>query len=478
MRKFLPALLLIIVSVFLKPGTANAQDAPIFSQFFLNPFQFNPSYCAHNGYAEANIFYRKQWLGIENAPSIGAFNVQAPVGRHVSLGFSGYSNKTILLSTNAALATFGYRVNLGPNHHLNFGLSGGISINNFDLAAVANLNDPALKDVIQKSTFANAQFGVNYQFRNFNIGFSLPKMLNSKPNSLESFEKIKFDAFKSKFVSVSYNFQFADIEVSPIFLFRSLDNPAVQSQWEAMVVATYRKMLWVGASYRDGYGITGFLGIGLNSFRVGYAYEHPTASITSAAGGSHEIYLGTRIGKRNRDEEYLSEKNNKDSLKEAEASRKARTDSLKAQKPVVKEPEVKPKEPEIVTKEPEVIPKEVPPVVTEKEPAIITPPPVEEKKPVIEEKKPVVEEPPKKAEMEGYFVVFGAYRNPENAMHMMANMKIEGLKPQMIYGAKKQYYYVYTFQSMNRKECVAELARVKSKFRFRGMWIMDAKKDK
>ncbi len=121
MRKLLPTF--ILAFILTSHHTLQAQDAPVFSQFFANPFQFNPSYAAHNGFTEANVFYRKQWLGIENAPTVGAFNIQAPVGRNVSLGLSAYSNKTILLNTNAALATFGYRVNMGVDHHLNFGIS-------------------------------------------------------------------------------------------------------------------------------------------------------------------------------------------------------------------------------------------------------------------------------------------------------------------------------------------------------------------
>ncbi len=454
----IPLPLFISVVILFGHHVLPAQDAPVFSQFFANPFQFNPSYAAHNGFTEANVFYRKQWLGIENAPTVGAFNIQAPVGRNVALGLSGYSNKTILLNTNAALATFAYRVNLGAQHNLSFGISGGLSFNNFDLNAVANLNDPALANVVQKSQFVNGQFGLNYQFRNFNIGLALPKLFDSTPASVVTFDKVKFNAFKNQFASVSYNFILKDIQLTPMFLYRAIDTQPDQSQWEAMLITTYRKMIWVGTSYRDGYGITGFIGVALSSFRVGYAYEHPTTSINKAASASHEMYLGARLGKRNRNEAYLSEKKEKDSLKVMAKDQKRleqhKHDSLK----------------EVIEVAREAPAEKVPPVVV---PLAIETPKEEIKQPVVEEKPVVKENEPEK--MEGYYVVFGAYRKEENANKQMAYLRRQGLSPQIIYGAEREFHYVYTFRASDKETALIELRKVLKERPFSGAWIFNPK---
>lgn len=469
MRKSLP--IFISVLILLGHPALQAQDAPVFSQFFVNPFQFNPSYAAHNGFTEANVFYRKQWLGIENAPTVGAFNIQAPVGRNVSLGLSGYSNKTVLLTTNAALATFAYRINLGAYHHLNFGLSGGVSFNNFDLVAVANLNDPALANVVQKSQFVNAQFGFNYQIRNFNIGFALPKLLDSKPNSLEAFDQIKFNAFKNQFGSVSYNINAKDFQITPMVLYRAIDTQAIQAQWEGLLIVTYRKAIWVGASFRQGYGLTGFIGVALSSFRAGYAYEHPTSSISKAASASHEIYLGARLGKRDRNEEYLSQRKGKDSLNRITRDQKAleqkKTDSLKEVAATIK--------PVVTEKIPEKVPEKFPPVVTVA-PVVVTPK-EDVKQPTVEQKPLVEEKEPEEGKMEGFYVVFGAYRSAENANKQMAYLRKQGLSPQMIYTTEKEYYYVYTFRSSNKETALIELRKVLKERPFSGAWIFNPKID-
>jgi len=462
MRKLLSIFFVIVI--LLCHHVLHAQDAPVFSQFFANPFQFNPSYAGHNGYTEVNIFYRKQWLGIENAPTVGAFNIQAPLGRNVSLGLSGYSNKTILLNTNAALATFAYRVNLGARHSINFGISGGLSFNNFDLNAVANLNDPALANVVQKSQFVNGQFGFNYQFRNFNIGLALPKLFDSSPASLVTFEKVKFNAFRNQFASISYNFILNDIQVTPTLLYRAIDNQPDQTQWEAMLIATYRKMIWIGASYRDGYGLTGFIGVALSSFRLGYAYEHPTSSINKASSASHEIYFGARLGKRNRYEEYLEKKKAKDSLsvvaKDQKQLKEHKEDSIKEVVEVAKEVP------------PEKVPEKIPPVVA---PVVVDTPKEEIKQPVVEVKSVVEEKEKEPEKMTGYYVVFGAYRKPENADKQMAYLRRQGFAPQMSYGAERDFYYVYTFRASDKETALIELRKVLKDRPFSGAWIFNPK---
>lgn len=459
--KLLQKLILSNCIILYIAATAFGQDAAVFSQFTLNPYQFNPSYAAQRGYTEANIFYRKQWLGIENAPEIGAFNIQTPVGRNVSLGLNVYSNKTILLNTTAALATFAYRVRLGYYHHLNFGLSGGVAMNNFDLNAVDDTNDPALANVVQKSTYVTSQFGINYQFKNFNIGFALPNVLESKPTSLQEFQDIKFSPFNNKFGSATYNFNLRDVQLSPTVIYRALDTQ--QDQWEGMLIATYKSFLWVGASYRDGYGITGFIGVKLKGlYRVGYAYEHPTSSISKASSGSHEIYFGARLGKHDREEQYVLDKKKSDSLAQVALANKELEDEKKkqeqaaAEKPAVQEELA----PAIV----------VAPVVIAQEP---TPQKVEEKQAVI-----IAEEKPKEEIQTSYYVVLGAYRNQENALKHMRDLRERSLLPQMLYVLEKNYYYVYTFKTANHESALAELIKERERNRYPGVWLYKETKKK
>src|SRR5688572_18977068 len=109
MRQFVPLFLSLVITL-LSGTSLVAQDPVVFSQYLQNPFQFNPTVAASNGHMEANIFYRQQWLGIENAPASGALNFQTPVGRNVSLGFTAITTSAILLKNSSVMGTFAYRV--------------------------------------------------------------------------------------------------------------------------------------------------------------------------------------------------------------------------------------------------------------------------------------------------------------------------------------------------------------------------------
>lgn len=470
-----PSRLLVVLVVLFSGIRVYSQDAPTFSQFPLNPFQFNPSYAGHNGYAEANVFYRKQWIGIENAPEVGAFNIQAPVGRNVSLGLSVLSNKTILLNTTSALATFGYRVRMGYGHYLNFGLSGGVALNKFDLAAVADINDPALANVIQNNQNMISQFGFNYQYKNFKIGFALPSILDSKPNSLREFQEIAFDPFDNKFGSVSYDFYLGDFQVSPLIIYRALDSK--QDQWEGMVMTTYRNFIWIGASYRDGYGLTGMIGVKLKGmFRAGYAYEHPTSDISKVSGGSHEVYLGARLGSRDREEEYAQRLAEKDSIDQIASTADPKTskdpDEKEADPPQVTIPDVPSDNAisEVITdeKQSDAATDSVRKISTEQE---ITTQPATEVQPNGQQD---VEEAVVPAT---YYVVLGAFESRENALKQMNALQNRGRSPEMMHITERNYYYVFTFKSDDRNAALAEYNDEKAKGTFPDVWIYKVDKD-
>lgn len=445
MKKYLLSLFLLITVASIHCLEVNGQNASVFSQFLQNPFQFNPSYASQQGHAEANLFYRKQWVGIENAPESGAFNIQTPLGRNVSVGFTVVSNKTIILNTNTALATFAYRVRFGYYHHLNFGLSGGARLNNFDLEAVANANDPALNNVAQKSYGVAGQFGFNYQFKNFNLGFALPNLFDSKANSENQFQEVNFDPFLNKFGSLSYNFNIGNLQLTPTLIYRAIDQQ--QDQWEGMVLATYKNIIWLGASYRQDYGITGLIGLRLKGrVKAGFAYEYPTSELGNATSGTQEFYLGTRLGKRDRELEYVVEKKKKDSLAQVAAAQKQTEQHDEKTEPATIEP-------------------------IQAAPVIITPDSVTQKEVETPEPKPEEKVEPEVAD---YYVVVAAYHNQQNAINQLKELRNKSLLPEILYNAEKNYYYVYLYKTNNKERALDELSREREKNRFQGVWIYKA----
>lgn len=482
MKRPLPLTTTLFLLLLLISQTASGQNPPVFSQFFANPYQFNPSYAAHRGYAEANLFYRRQWLDINNTPTVGALNIQAPVGKNVSLGLTAYSDKTILLNTTSVLATFGYRIRFTQNHNLNFGISAGAGFNSFDFAALEDTSDPALAGVTQNNTFINGQFGFNYQFKNFNIGFALPKLFDSRPNSTKEFDDVKFSKFDNRFGSVSYTFDLGSVKVSPYVIYRSLDR--AQDQWEGLLHISIKDIVWVGGSYRDGYGVTGFIGLNIKSLlRIGYAYERPTGDISSVAGNTHEIYLGARLGHRNREDEIFAQKEHDDSLKAVAKANKLKADTTTNKKIYTDVPVETKQEERVAAKQEH--PTQTPPVVHNTAPAntnttlekATASPTRNEATPVEKQPEQRVEPEEEKIEEEhppGHYLVLGVYQHPENARKQLSTLRTKGLSPSILYQADKNYYYVYIYYSLNRQEVIDEWKRIRQQNQYFGAWIYTA----
>jgi type IX secretion system PorP/SprF family membrane protein len=475
MKKILQPVIILILMTWLSPGTANAQDPLTFSQFFLNPYQFNPSYAAQQGKAEANLMLRQQWVGIENAPKAATFNIQAPFGRNVSLAFGANVSQTILVKSSALMGTFAYRVRIGYYHHLNFGLTLGASMNRFNLNAIADSGpDATLSNLVARNSDALSQFGINYQYKNLNIGFALPQLLDTRAVSVKEFQDVRFKPFSAKFASISYNMYVSrDIQLSPMVIYRALDN--VQYQIEGMVTATFRNTVWVGASYRDGYGITGFIGFKMkNILRAGYAYERPMGnSLSSATSATHEFYAGTRFGKRDREAEYFAEKKTKDSLAQvAKTEEPAPREVVEKKKEEPKVEERKIEEPRVPeTKAEETKPEEIKPEEKKVEEPVVSEPAIKET-PAVTETTPPVTKPEttkpavnqaKKAVYTGYYVIVGAFKKYGNAMKEINTLRDMSLFPEMIYMLDKDFYYIYLYHSEDRKTALKELNRARTK---------------
>lgn len=458
MQRFNLLLCLWLIFVFSVQHVA-AQNPPIYSHFFANPFQFNPSYAGHNGFVEANLFYRKQWLDINNAPTSMSFNLQAPIGRNVSLAFSANSDETILLSNTSLAATFAYIVRLGSNHNLNFGLTSGMGFNKFDFDEIQEVNDPTLAGVVENNSYFLAQFGINYRYKNFNVGFALPKLFDSKPNSQQEFNDLKFSEFENKFASISYTMRLGDLELIPTGIYRSIDN--YQDQLEGMLIAKYKNLFWLGGSYRDNYGVTGFIGINIKGlFRVGYANEQPTGNLSQLTGGTHEFYLGARLGKRNREEEILAEQSSRDSVKTTTAVAAA-SETL---------PEEETTETELSTND-----EPTAPIATESQ---TQSPPMEE--PAAVAQPPAMNEAQKAENSSiqvGYYVILGVYSHGDNAIRQTENLRESGLKPGILFVPEKNFYYVYTFYSTVREEAVTEWKNLRRQNKYFGAWLFSREQE-
>ena len=106
-------------------ATSNAQQDPHYTQYMYNMNVVNPAYAGSKEQLSGALLYRQQWAGLEGAPKTASLALHSPVGKNVGLGFSAISDKIGPVEESNVYADFSYKLNLGDDRKLYFGLKAG-----------------------------------------------------------------------------------------------------------------------------------------------------------------------------------------------------------------------------------------------------------------------------------------------------------------------------------------------------------------
>lgn len=305
----------LIILFLLLVGTLTAagqQAEPLLSQYYeVTPF-YNPGAAGRSDLINVRAGGRLQWVGIDNAPVsvIGSADMPFKLGsRRLATGIA-LQHESYGLYRNMTLgAMIAYKLRLAGGT-LSPGLRIGILNQSFRGSEVYipdddNFHTPSDDGIPTTDVGSNAVdigLGLNYERRGFTAGLSL--LHANSPTVRFSAEGTGASASASSEVK---NYEFP---VSPTLYFTAGGNiPIKYTLFEIMpsaMIATdfsdfagvatmrmrYNKLFSAGLGYRYRQGVILSLGMELKQFFVGYTYEYPLGSISSATSGSHELLAG------------------------------------------------------------------------------------------------------------------------------------------------------------------------------------------
>lgn len=367
-----------------------AQEQRVYSQFFMNPYIYNPAYAGAEGHSALFVMHRTQYTGLNGGPTFSHATFHTPMAKGVGLGGMVYNEvEGGILKTSGFKATASYLIAHDRKHYFRFGMSlgaGTTSLDASDPAIAADIfGDPAFANLSNKHLIAD--FGVSYHFDHFNIGVAIPNLVSREVISSESISPIKISPLDNMLIKVNYRGHIShDFAIEPHLLYRYSN--VTTSQYEAALIAHLKHIVWVGGSYREGAGINLLAGFKIKEkMAIGYAFEMGNSDKASITGATHEIQIGYHLSEHKKHHGHghrssfikshklsaeeraaLAEKKR---LAQEEKDRKAqeRLDKLNVVKEPVKAEEVE--QPKVNTNEQvETEPKNVPdPIVRQPEPA-------------------------------------------------------------------------------------------------------------
>lgn len=290
-------LLIIAIAVGLT-NISLAQQLPQYTQFFLNKFIMNPGATGTEKYWEAQATNRIQWVGIDDAPRTHVMSINGPISSYkMGIGAKFFVDVTGPTRRTGFSGSYSYKVKVSDDIKIGLGLSfGGLQYTvDGSQITLENPNDIALANGINSTFVPDAGFGFHMYSDEFYFGASMPQIIGNKVQFYDHYRDTEAALARHIFAYGGYKFQVSDDwMIEPAVLAKWVD-PAPVSV-EGNIRVEYKKMAWLGVSYRMQDAVGLLAGFNLNeSIIFAYSYDMTTSELQTATSGSHELMIAIRF---------------------------------------------------------------------------------------------------------------------------------------------------------------------------------------
>ncbi|MDH5365809.1 MAG: PorP/SprF family type IX secretion system membrane protein [Cyclobacteriaceae bacterium] len=289
------------IFLFFSYSIVSAQESSNFTQFYMNPYRINPSYAGIEARGAMFLTYRKQWVGIEGAPTIMNFSFHNASKANANFGINVNNDAIGIVNSTSFSFTLGYTLPVSKNKYVRFGISAGAAMNTFDVDKLGNayLSDPDLERLLSNNFNMIGDVGLSYHNKFFAIGVAAPNVFSSSYDSLSSFAVGNISAADKLIFHSNYRYYFGyedQFAIEPHVIYRLRNK--LPSQYEAALIFHMNHAFWIGGSYKQNFGLSGVGGIKINAlFALGYSYSIANSELNSP---SHEVQINMLFGKKKR----------------------------------------------------------------------------------------------------------------------------------------------------------------------------------
>ena len=287
----------IVTLVFvLISGLSYAQQDAQFSNYMYNTLSFNPAYAGSRGTTSIYLSQRKQWVGLEGAPSTNSLSYHSPLGSsNVGIGLSLLNDAIGPVEENLISLDISYSIQTSYDSQLAFGLRASAHMLNVDFTQlnIFNPSDVLAQSNINNRVSPNIGFGMFWYSDKSYVGFSIPNLLetshinkglNSSVSSISK-ERLHYHFTAGHVFNISQ-----DILFKPAILTKIVSGTPFQLDLSSNF-QIYDKFT-IGASYRLDAAVSFLGGFQINrNWLLGYAYDFDTNNLSTYNSGSHEVFL-------------------------------------------------------------------------------------------------------------------------------------------------------------------------------------------
>ncbi len=294
MRSKTLQLLFIGIAILLSINCSRAQDHPVFTQYMFNEVFINPAYAGSQDALSINGLCRKQWVGIEGAPSTQTFVVHSPLfNKNIGLGISVLNENIGPQKRTETYLNYSYRILLSKGT-FRLGLLGGMQTSRelYSKVKTTQAQDAQFMYDSPRVISPNFGFGAYYNTSNLFAGISIPRMIHNKMDISTSKTTSRVDPKNFTYYTVlGYVFNVnSNFKLKPTIMVSMVEGAPVNVNFNLMTLL--KNKVWLGASYRDHNAVSAIFGLQITSqFRASYSYDYSLSKLQQYNSGSHEIQL-------------------------------------------------------------------------------------------------------------------------------------------------------------------------------------------
>jgi type IX secretion system PorP/SprF family membrane protein len=278
------ALLLLGLSVY------SQQDAQ-YTQYMYNTINVNPAYAGSRGVMSVFGLYRTQWVGLDGAPTTGAFSINTPIeNSNIGAGLSVVTDKIGPTNEHVISLDVSYTVPTSETYKLSFGLKGSANLFNFDRTKVNPVTDAdLLLQDISNDFSPNIGAGIYFHSDKLYLGVSAPNFLETKRYADNT--KAVYKERMNLYAIAGYVFDLSsNLKFKPAVLAKAVQGAPLQVDVSGNFMINEKFVL--GAAWRWDAAFSAMAGFQINKgLYLGYGYDLETTKLKNYNSGSHEVFL-------------------------------------------------------------------------------------------------------------------------------------------------------------------------------------------
>lgn len=285
----------LIALLFIALGVQAQQD-PMYTQYMNNPLLVNPAFAGANEVGTLSGVFRKQWVGIEGAPTTSSITYNTPVeDKNYALGSNLLYDEIGPVQQVGLYIDYAYRIDFEEKGKLSFGLKGGMNSYHFSAQTLRMLDpsDEAIMAIDESHFLPNFGVGVFYYNEKVFAGISVPKLIR---NNMDSNDRVTSVDYLNReewhwFISGGYVVEMTkDIDFRPSITARYAVGAPLSLEGTALLIL--QDKVWVGVMFRFGDAVGGIAKWQVSDkFNVGYSYDYNYSALRHVNKGSHEIFM-------------------------------------------------------------------------------------------------------------------------------------------------------------------------------------------